>query len=936
MIRRFALLFLLPLAGFAASEPALFSRSQLKYGLERDDYLGRWVDRPLFVDPSIGPRPAGTSIHPESYRRMRETARQYGLDGFAFFPEVRRTQEIYDLTDKDSGFLLLSEFGSRGTDTEKAAIAKIALEHPSSFRLDGKVVFTSYGADRLSPARWQTSLQKIRQQHGDHFLFLPAVNQLGGQSLAYWMERFDADALTPENWEAVKATLREWLRATDGLYFASTAGLKKKRLFHAEFYRDFVIRAMRETLAEPEFKGKYLGLSANIGHENSTRFGYTQSSDGTRTLRHSLEAALAAKPQLINIPEWDEQNENTSLRPTVYNGRSSQRILRHYAAQRDNQLAEPLAGDDVSLPNLILSYRKVLTLGEALEVELLNVPDAAAEGSYHVKVRLLDPKGVEVAASPEYTFEARQLKEERFTLPSERFPGHEVLEPVVEITRNGAEPQHFAQGWHPIVLRPTWNWDYKWVKQPLRDVLLPSRARFTLSPPGANGLRTAQVEFEAGEPLAYLELLDNDDVVYSHAAAPAELWRETPGQVVIALSWQAAKTQTLPGRIALRNAPNARWRLPEEARDALTDGAISTGALRTNTWPRQALVALSREEAREAVFEIDIPGVYQGALPVARILEENIHGLPGNGGLNMVFSRYLRQPALPSPLGVRQVAFEAEVLPDLPRSVLLLQAIGQSGRIYRSKAIVASNDDAERGVVVFSDTERRPVTLAEAAAPTIRYPFEPTRGSILHTPAGRPFWGILGGFSNQATGRGGGESRDGTPFIKSGDYPESAPHTAPKWVSLPEGGHALEFDGQGTFVTLPQGVIPRRAGFTVRMEVYPEAEKGRQVLLANASYYPGSLVLYLENGVPKARFAGEAGAARGLSAGAPLKPEQWSVLEVVCDQSHLWFIINGEASQKFPIPGPGLYDTPTVLGGFGTEWFRGKIRALEVRHQPML
>ncbi len=934
MIRRFAPFFLLPLVGLAASEPALFSRSQLKYGLERNDYLSRWVDRPLFVDPSIGPRPAGTSIHPESYRRMRETARQYGLDGFAFFPEVRRTQEIYDLTDKDAGFLLLSEFGSRGTDAERVSIARMALEHPSSFRLGGKVVFTSYGADRLSPAQWQATFAKIRQQLGDHFLFLPAINRLGGETLPYWMERFDAGTLTAEDHAAVKATLRKWLRATDGLYFASTAGLKKKRLFHTTFYRDFVIRAMRETLAEPEFEGKYFGLSANIGHENSTRFGYTQSSDGTRTLRHSLEAALEARPHLVNIPEWDEQNENTSLRPTVYNGRSSQRILRHYAAQRDAKLAEPLPGDDLSLPNTVVSYRKVLTLGEALEVEILNVPDAAAQGSYRAKVRLLDLQGQEVAASPDYLFDARELKEERFTVPSEAFSSHEVLVPVLEIARDEAEPQRFTKGWHPVVLRPTWNWDYKWVKQPLRDLIAPVRADFALSAPGAGGLRTARVEWEAEEPLAYLEVLDNDDVVYSHAASPNDVWRETPEQVVIAFSWQAAKTQKLAGRVALRNAPSARWRLPEEASDALTNGALSMEALRTNTWARQALVALSREEAREAVFEVDIPGVYQGSLPVARILEESIHGLPGEGGLNLVFSRYVRQPALPNPLGVKQATFEVPVLPDLPRSVLLLQAIGQSGRTYRSQPIPTASAEAGEGAVVYSDTERRPVPAPGAVAPTIRYEFEPTRGSILHTPAGRPFWGIFGGFSNQATGRGGGESRDGTPFIKSGDYPESAPRTAPEWVSLPEGGHALAFDGQGTFVTLPQGVVPRRAGYTVRMEILPEAAKGRQVVLANASYYPGSLVLYLENGVPKARFAGEAGAARGLSAGAALETGQWSVLEVVCDQRHLWFVINGKPSQKFPIPGPGLYDTPTVLGGFGTEWFRGKIRALEVRHQP--
>ena len=67
----------------------VFSRSQLKYGLEDIDYLNRWVDRPLFVDPKLrGEETKPQTIYYPSYRRIQEIVKQYGLDGFAFFPET--------------------------------------------------------------------------------------------------------------------------------------------------------------------------------------------------------------------------------------------------------------------------------------------------------------------------------------------------------------------------------------------------------------------------------------------------------------------------------------------------------------------------------------------------------------------------------------------------------------------------------------------------------------------------------------------------------------------------------------------------------------------------------------------------------------------------------------------------------------------------------
>ena len=53
-----------------SGKTALFARGQLKYGLERTDYLHRWVDRPLFQDSNLQKFETGTFINDEAWKTM--------------------------------------------------------------------------------------------------------------------------------------------------------------------------------------------------------------------------------------------------------------------------------------------------------------------------------------------------------------------------------------------------------------------------------------------------------------------------------------------------------------------------------------------------------------------------------------------------------------------------------------------------------------------------------------------------------------------------------------------------------------------------------------------------------------------------------------------------------------------------------------------------
>lgn len=940
------------------SRTHVFSRAQWKYGLQRRDYLNRWVDQPLFVDPSLDDG-KGNSITYPSFRHIQETVIGYGLDGMGFFPQTSGRAQVYERA-IESGlkdFRLLTEFVPGETKPSRAEVLKMALDNPYSQRINGKVVILSYRADTHDPEWWANELKTLREQYGDTFIFLPSLSRYAGESDPHWIKKYHDNTITAQEIESIKKELREWISATDGIYVSSVSAKRfPNRKLDEDYYRNFIIRIMKSVLAEPEFKEKYFGLSAMVGHENPTRVGSTFSSDATKTLRHSLTTALEAQPDIINMAEWDEQNENTSVRPTVYNGTSTQRILRYYTGKQRGKEFGPLPGDDVSVPNLIISYRKLLVLGEELDIELLNVPDTDQSTFYTARLMLEDLQGNTVYTSPTLRFQHSELQDHTLNLASETLARYQVLRPKLEIEANGKKST-FQDGLHYIELRASWNWDYKWIKQPLRDLLKPSKVEFTVGEAVADGARAVTASFETNEPLAYVQVLDNDNIVYIVPPADdpiGDRWRENEEQVVISINWQSRHSMSKPlwinGDITLKNA-DAKWLLPGgHGTDIKTDSeiggipvstdpTITFKRVRSSNWIGRIFVAVPRTQINRAELEINLPDLYQGTIPIKEILDNSIFGIPGPGGFNMVINRYLRQDKMPNHLNRQGAQFTALVWPDLSHSVLHLQAIGKSGRIYRS-APIRLNELArnEATVSVYSETEGKPVNIKVLSdrVPDIRYDFNPSRGSVLATEAGRPFWGVLGGYFTQATERGGGESNDGTPFLRATDYPEGATKGAPDWVKTESGEDALQFDGKGTYVTLPQGVIPRLGSWTIDMDVKPDTVDGKQLLIGNRTYYMGSLVFYIEDGEITTEFYGQYSGSKSAKTGVQLPAERWSKLKISYDQKNLVITVGDKSSEPITIDGPGIYDTLSVVGGYGKDWFKGQVKSLRIRHTATL
>ncbi len=341
------------------------------------------------------------------------------------------------------------------------------------------------------------------------------------------------------------------------------------------------------------------------------------------------------------------------------------------------------------------------------------------------------------------------------------------------------------------------------------------------------------------------------------------------------------------------------------------------------------------------MLSFNVPGVFQGEISLRQVFDRQVLGMPYRRGCNFILSRYIRQSRTPLHLNTSVVHFKVPVFPDMDYSTLQLQLIGKSGYTWRSRPWVANGIASgsksvfkQGNVQVYSDSAEKmmQVKVDEKLIPNIRYTFSPDWGSVLYTDAGRHFWGILGGYVTQVTERGGGESADGTPFIRRTDYPKDAPRSAPIWNREEDGNYSLSFDGKGNFVTLPQEVIPRRSAFTVDMEIYPVSDNKRQILLAHRSYYPGSFTFVLENGEIGGSYSGEVASLSRFRSGLKVVPDQWNRLQFCFDGENIFVILNNHVSPKQKVHGLGLYDTVSTLGGYGGDWFHGKIKNLRISH----
>lgn len=918
--------------------PYVFSSSQLKYGLYQN-YLHRYMDRPLFMDTSLRENAVVTC---PSFQRIMDHAMMYEMDGLGAIiggsGMIQRYEIAMDCAEQQhpEGFMFFPIFGGDAQTDYKSRTIEIAKASSITARFDyrgGELMrFGTYGGDRTPPEELAEMLGTLRAEHGD-FIYLIAITRWSDAH-----EEFLADGNVSAGTDAaMRAHIREYLDIADGIDMTyGGAWRRPDRTFDAEFDRGYVIPTLRAVLSEPPYRDKFLALGAKIGYFQFMS-GSTLDEDGTRTLRASFEAAMDARPDMIGLAEWDELNEHTTIEPTVCNSLSTQRIIRHYMRRLKGLQPASNPGDNTSIPNLIVSYRRKLTLGEQVEIEMLNVPDGS-DAQYTVLPSLADEEGSIVCDAAPVTFDAGELAEHRWTIPGETLAGRMVLRPGFAISTPDGQDLSYRDGLHHITLRPTDNWDYKWVKQPLRDLIPEPQATFTMAPThGPGGSHAITASFACDEPLASLEVLENDDEVY--AVDVTDEYPDRDEYMLLRVDIRSYERHEFVGRMWIDGA-EAQFHTETDGRYFFNEGNGVRANMWLGQWRRVFFASIPRGQALEGTLHLDF-SVLQGEMPLSRLQTEGLYSRHFEPDLQVTLEDFDRAPDLPPHIGAPEASLAFNITPRRPHSVFHLRAITVSGKSWRSAPVMIAGVAEQPPVAldVFSDTlgEAVEVQVAESAIPDLDYRLLPENGSLVWTEAGVPFCGQIGGRANAVTYVGGGESGGmGNPFRNGAAYPSDAPSTAPEWV-VEDGTDALRFDGIGNFIVFPREVTPRRGAWTLQMQIKPTSTK-KQILWRHHGHYIGSVTVYLEDGELWSTYTDDQVNSTTQRSGLTLPMDQWSDVTISHNLDTIVFRVNGQTSAPQAAPGPGMYIGTSVFGGHGagTEYFEGHLRSLRMLHRATL
>jgi len=919
-----------------------FVRAQLKYGINRSDFLHHWYDRPLLQDTSLGfvdtdLVPTGKWLNEKGWQKTVEMGRLGKQTGFAVFTFTKNREQVLPASLKPgSETKILVELATSLPFEDCLYRAKQALDAPNTFRINGKVVLTSYPAIREKNLPFYAKLKKeLTARYGGKFLVMPYY-MLGLEDRRAAADGYDADTL-----RKMRERLERALRVLDGLCYNGRESSFNRR-YNPWMFDTVFVPLVHAVFSNPEFKDKCLGCWSTPGHENSYRWNYGLYCTGTRMLRDMLASVVKLNPDFMIGCEWDEENENTSFRPMVAHGFTNQRLMRYYHDIANGKKLDVFPGDDVSMPNLIISYRKELMAGEPVEVEVLNVPDGSFDGEdVTVAFSWKSVDGRTVRSFPPQKLKGGEMAAAWFKEDVSALIAEPTLIPELTVWAKGNRRTYSAGLW-PVGLRPTRCIEYKWAKHPLRDLPVNVSGGLTVGGPDTQGVREIRGEVNSPRRLRSIAVLDETDTVYMY---DGKVSRDVD-TVRVRIAFQGygfnGKKPELEGKIRLEGAPNARLSFIRTRGKIEARGTdfVFTGAM-ANNWPHYLMVEIPRAEVAKAVFHADITGFFKGSVLVADLERDEVIALPGKKGTNLVFTRYLSQERIPLPAMVNSADFTFRLKPGLPNSILRLEAIDEDYKVWRSKPFVLGKPSGK--MVKFHVYERDADKVSETAADESRflrteYEFAPSsRGSVVSCIGGRNLWGILGGNVPLVTGFGQGESGYGnSAYLSLNAKVPNWEKSSPDFVKEPDGSWSLKFSGC-SYVSLPQQIWPVHAGFELQMAVNPDDVSRRQTLVFTGGT---SSSLYIDGGHVYAhfflrnRFVRESGRAASITVKGPkIAAGRWHTVKVICDQKTAYVEVDGVKGDAVPVSGDLFYPLYTAVGGGGKgdTFFAGRIKNLNIK-----
>jgi hypothetical protein len=935
-----------------------------------------WYDQPLFASRMIW-EPGKSDFKEASYRKNLEIFKAYGLDGIATFIDSyeRTTKVLYAAAaslklDPDKFHIMLSLSPREGAYSKMDdGSLNLFLNSPYSLRCNGMSVAASYVTDKKTPEQVAEYIKKIEGRAGGKKFFF--ISQLHGTKLSKgWRGKVLRHPLFLYREKgALPATLLLHHLDYISKYLRVSGGLEVGEIFNtpaykvdADYYNEVALPLAGAAVAQDEFNGKKILM-------NRFEVGYT-SYHGAQTLYMGINNRL----DILLGTEWDELNEDTNMEPTVAKPMSSQRIVKYYASRLRKESPTPNPGDDLSLPNLIISQRRQLTNGWEMDIELLNVPDTDKGENYTVALELLNEQSKVVFKSKPLGFDSAKLQDHTFNLPSGRFASCQLLQPRLTINYKGKE-KVISEGLPFTVMRPTTSRDHTYFCTPLRNVLFPINSKVDFKDTGktlAPGVKelSLNASLNFADELNTVEVVQDSYVIYAYD--PQNEWLQNdPDRKLYRLSCAYVnypKRLNIKANYSISNAPSAMtFSIPKDPGNEKLENptvkaeavkAFSTGTnyIRAGSWPTKTLISIKKSEIDQAVLTVsgavtsgsDKGKKFEWQIPLKELGDYGVKAKVFDDGLIFALQTQYRPLKFPLPLNCKEVAFKTMLPGDEPNGVIALRAVSNNGKVYWSKGFVVNDKVSKEKIMtqVYSDI-RGPIFLkvAKNRVPDIKYEFTPKYGNILHTTAGREFYAYAGGFLSTAIAFTGLDfSLYTVPRSFWKFNPDGKNKPAPLWEKQPDGAWALRFDGEnGNFLALPNTVIPQRAGFTMTFELKPDVIKPNQVIFSQEGVFwagfrlsvvKGKFQIEFKRRTPHLKGSPGRSAAKFVS-NVPLFAGKWQKVTLKYDERQVTISANGK-TQSFPCQGIGLYLTISSFGGYGKRGrslcYQGLLRGLEIKH----
>lgn len=916
----------------------LFVRAQYKYGLERDDYIHRWYDRPIWQDSSLRTTlPGANKLHPAAWKRTAAFAAAAGFDGFGACYS-RFSHDVPQRTLSTGSGLLVElpyqQWFGCGPQ-EYMAAAEAALNLPNAFRMDGKTVLSRYPEARANEfERFASFRRDLAERYGDKFVVMPYSRIFDERP----EELITADYLLKQ-----RESLRTKLRSFDGFFPSGWVRYLYGKRYDGDFERRVLVPFIQSVLAEEEFAGKkYLAMQLYPGHENCYLWRYAWDSCGTATLCDQLETIVALKPDFALACEWDEENENDCFRPMLSHGTTRLRIVRSYTDRMAGRTPTLFPGDEAeaaSVPNLVLSYRKSVIAGEPLEAEVRVIPDGTFVGeTLLVAVRWKDPDGKVVKTFPAQRLPADVCTNAWFVARASEFVGeHPVLMPELAVKTRGGRTV-YGEGFWPVDLDVARARDAKWIMMPLRDRPRATTGTLVAAESGDGDLRISGMA-ESAIGFRSVEVLEGPDTVYMKTPAD-EPGLVAPGMVpdrmAFRVAWQgyeaAKKLEPIDGTLEWRGAPGLR--VLKRAWYRVKDNVWQTKGRRLDHWDCNNYVDLPNEEIDGAELVVDLKPFFKGTIRLADVRRLGAVGIPGFGGGNLVVSRQETQIAIPPPLDQKKAEFSFRLRPRTKSGVLRLQTVDADGRVWRSRPVVFGRPSGQVRKVHVIERDLHEVSTVTMDASRLEepsYDFRPDAGSVLLSSEGRAYHGVLGGFTPLVSGLGQGETIYGNPLAVAMRPPvPNWDRSSPMRVKESDGSWSIAFTNCA-FVSLPMQLLPPFCGFEIDMEVLPLSSGKEQGLVGDGNFGMGLWVR--PDGRPEMRSEALAAPATGPA----LRVGMWNRVKVVCDRSQVWVETDGIAGQRTSVIDGSCNPVYTALGatpGYVNRpggFFDGRIRSFSVK-----